>query len=79
MDVAEVRFPVLSEEDPHGRGELATWFVDDGDAVRAGQLLAEVQVAKVTDEVVAPRDGVVELLVPAGTGVAQGELLARIA
>lgn len=76
--MSEVRFPVLSGDDQQGAGALHVWFVHDSARVRAGQLLAEVRAQEVVVEVVAPTGGVVELLVPAGTGVRPGEVLARI-
>ena len=53
----DVLFPALSEEDPDTEGVLATWYVADGEHVASGQLLAEVQVDKVSAEVTAPGPG----------------------
>lgn len=74
----EVPFPALSEERPDAEGVVATWFVNDGAPVAEGQLLAEVQVDKVTVEVLAPAAGVVRLLVAEGGVARQGEPIARI-
>jgi pyruvate/2-oxoglutarate dehydrogenase complex dihydrolipoamide acyltransferase (E2) component len=76
--MTEVMFPALSQKDPAALGVLATWFVHDGDQVSAGQLLAEVQVDKVSVEVPAPRAGVVRLLVDEEAVVRQGTPIARI-
>lgn len=66
--------PVLSED--ADEGVLVTWFVAPGAAVREGDLLAEVQVEKVSAEVHAPADGRMELLVPAAGVVRQGAAIA---
>ena len=76
--MTEVPFPPLSQERPDAQGVVATWFVDDGASVVAGQLLAEVQVDKVTVEVPAPDSGVVHLLVAEGDAAHQGEAIATI-
>jgi len=74
----EVLMPVLSDE--VDEGIVVTWFVTPGAEVRAGQLIAEVQVEKVSAEVDAPVDGrMAELLVPAGGAVRQREPIALIA
>lgn len=74
----EVLMPVLSDE--VDEGIVVTWFVTPGAEVREGELIAEVQVEKVSSEVDAPVDGrVAELLVPAGGAVRQGEPIALIA
>ena len=76
--MTEVPFPPLSKETPDAEGVLATWFVADGTAVSADQLLAEVQVDKVSAEVPAPVGGVVHLLVKVEETVKQGAPIARI-
>lgn len=76
--MTEVVFPSLSKEAPDAEGVLATWYVTEGSAVAADQLLAEVQVDKVSAEVLAPTAGVVHLLVPEDAAVVQGVAIARI-
>jgi len=76
--VTEVVFPSLSQETPDAEGVLATWFVTEGARVTPDQLLAEVQVDKVSADVVAPAAGVVHLLVDEDSAVRQGTLIARI-
>jgi pyruvate/2-oxoglutarate dehydrogenase complex dihydrolipoamide acyltransferase (E2) component len=76
--MTEVLFPVLSRERPEADGVVATWFVTDGQVVTAGQLLAEIQVDKVSQEVAAPVDGVVHILAAEGNPVPQGSAIARI-
>ncbi len=76
--MTEVPFPVMSESDPSAVGVLATWYVQDGDEVEPGQLLAEVQMDKVDMEVVAPAGGAVRLAAAEGAEVAQGTAIAYI-
>jgi pyruvate/2-oxoglutarate dehydrogenase complex dihydrolipoamide acyltransferase (E2) component len=76
--MTEVMFPALSKESPAALGVLATWFVRDGERVAAGQLLAEVQVDKVSVDVPAPAAGVIRLLVDEEAEVPQGTPIARI-
>ncbi len=76
--MTDVPFPALSKERPDAEGVLATWFVSDGATVTADQLLAEVQVDKVSADVPAPVGGVVRLLVAEEATVTQGSPIARI-
>lgn len=76
--MTEVMFPALSKERPAALGVLATWFVRDGERVAADQLLAEVQVDKVSVEVPAPAAGIIHLLVDEEAEVPQGTPIARI-
>ena len=62
----EVLFPLMSMEEPDAEGVVGTWFVNHGETVVAGQVIAEVQVDKVSQDVAE------------GVGVRQGEPLARI-
>ena len=76
--MTDVTFPALSKDSPEAEGVVSTWFVRDGEEVRADQLLAEVQVDKVAAEVPAPRGGHVHLLVEEEATVTQGTPIARI-
>lgn len=76
--MTDVAFPALSAKEPDAEGVVATWFVADGEAVQADQLLAEVQVDKVAAEVGAPVAGTVRLLVEEDATVTQGTAIARI-
>lgn len=76
--MSEVVFPPLSKEAPDSEGVVATWFVSDGDRVAVDQLIAEVQVDKVSAEVPAPVGGVIHLLVAEEATVVQGAPIARI-
>ena len=72
-----ITFPVMSET-AGTTGVLATWFVATGEPVKAGQVIAEVMVDKVSMDVEAPMDGVVTLLVEEEAAVGQGTDIARI-
>lgn len=76
--VTEVPFPVMSTDDPAAEGVVGTWFVNHGESVTAGQIIAEVQVDKVSQDVEAPVTGVMYQYVAEGVGIAQGAPLARI-
>ncbi|WP_347354149.1 lipoyl domain-containing protein [Intrasporangium sp.] len=76
--MTDVLFPALSKEAPDTEGVLSTWFVADGSSVAADQLLAEVQVDKVSAELLAPVAGTVHLLVAEEAVVRQGSPVARI-
>lgn len=59
---------------------MVNWFKAEGEAVRAGELLLEVQFDKVATEVAAPRDGVLaRIRVPAGQPVRPGDVVCEIA
>jgi pyruvate/2-oxoglutarate dehydrogenase complex dihydrolipoamide acyltransferase (E2) component len=76
--VTDVVFPAMSEKEPDAEGVVSTWFVRDGETVAADQVVAEVQVDKVSTEVPAPVGGVVHLLVEEEATVRQGAPIARI-
>ncbi len=73
----EVLMPRLSETTDEG--VVVTWFVEPGAMVREGDLVAEVQVEKMSAEVRAPVAGRIgELRIAPGGVVAQGALLVVI-
>jgi pyruvate/2-oxoglutarate dehydrogenase complex dihydrolipoamide acyltransferase (E2) component len=74
----DVIFPVLSTNEPEAEGVVSTWFVRDGEQVAVGQLVAEVQVDKVSMEVPAEVAGTVHLLVEEEAVVTQGTVIATI-
>jgi pyruvate/2-oxoglutarate dehydrogenase complex dihydrolipoamide acyltransferase (E2) component len=69
---------MMSKDDPDAEGVVGTWFVNDGETVAAGQVIAEAQVDKVSQDVEAPVAGVMRQLVKEGIGIRQGEPMARI-
>jgi pyruvate/2-oxoglutarate dehydrogenase complex dihydrolipoamide acyltransferase (E2) component len=74
----DVVFPALSQEDPTGEGVIGTWFALDGETVTEGQLIAEVQVDKVSADVEAPASGVLRHLVPEEGATNQGAVIGHI-
>jgi pyruvate/2-oxoglutarate dehydrogenase complex dihydrolipoamide acyltransferase (E2) component len=76
--MVDIVFPIMSTKDPDAEGVVATWFVRDGEQVAQDQLVAEVQVDKVSMEVPAPAAGAVHLLVAEAAVVTQGTVIARI-
>lgn len=76
--VSEVRFPALKEDEPSAEGLLATWFIEDGDTVDAGELLCEVQVEKISVDVEAPMRGTIRFEAAEGDVVRQGAVIATI-
>jgi pyruvate dehydrogenase E2 component (dihydrolipoamide acetyltransferase) len=75
----ELKMPALSPT--MEEGALAKWIVKVGDAVKSGDLLAEIETDKATMEFEAVDEGVVsEILVAEGTdGVKVGTVIAMIA
>src|SRR3546814_15112274 len=62
----EVMMPALSPT--MEKGTLAKWLVKEGDRVRSGTILAEIETDKATMEFEAVDDGtIVKIIVPEGT------------
>jgi pyruvate/2-oxoglutarate dehydrogenase complex dihydrolipoamide acyltransferase (E2) component len=60
-------------------GTIIEWLVEVGDEVQEDQALAQVEAAKVEDELVAPASGrITEILVPPSETVPVRTVLARI-
>lgn len=74
----EVRMPRLSES--MTEGTVTAWFASEGDEVREGEAIAEIETEKSTVDLPAPASGVLaRIAVAAGSGaVAVGTLLAEI-
>mgnify|MGYP005835717431 CR=1 FL=1 len=75
----ELKLPAMSPT--MEEGTLARWLVAEGEAVKAGQVLAEIETDKATMELEADTPGIVaRLLVPGGSdGVKVGTPIALIA
>ncbi len=71
----EIKMPALSPT--MEEGTLAKWLVKEGDTVKAGDLMAEIETDKATMEFEAVDEGVVEkIVVPEGAdGVKVGEVI----
>jgi pyruvate/2-oxoglutarate dehydrogenase complex dihydrolipoamide acyltransferase (E2) component len=76
--MTDILFPPISPGDAEAEGVLATWFVEDGEPVNEGDLIAEAAVDKVDMEIVAPASGVIRLLVKESDVVRQGVPIARL-
>jgi len=74
----EVLMPALSPT--MEEGTLSSWLVKEGDAVKSGDVVAEIETDKATMEVEAVDEGVMgKILVPAGTeGVAVNAVIALL-
>lgn len=74
----EIKMPALSPTMTEGR--LSRWLVKQGDEIKSGDLLAEIETDKATMEVEAVDEGVVtEILVAEGTdNIAVGSVIARL-
>lgn len=75
----EIKMPALSPT--MEEGTLAKWLVKEGDEVRSGDILAEIETDKATMEFEAVDEGKIgSILVPAGTeGVKVGTVIATMA
>ena len=75
--VTEIRLPQFGMG--MREGTITAWFKREGDHVAAGEVVAEIEAEKVTEELVATGGGVLRrILVPEGATVAVNELLAVI-
>ena len=75
--VTEIRLPQYGMG--MQEGTITAWFKREGDHVAAGEVVAEIEAEKVTEELVATAGGVLQrILVPEGDTVAVNELLAVI-
>ena len=75
--VTEIRLPQFGMG--MREGTITAWFKREGDHVAAGEVVAEIEAEKVTEELVATAGGVLQrILVPEGDTVAVNELLAVI-
>jgi len=74
----ELKMPALSPTMEEGK--LARWLVKEGDAVKSGDILAEIETDKATMEFEAIDEGTIgKLVVPEGTeGVKVGTVIATI-
>ncbi|MFM7378522.1 MAG: 2-oxo acid dehydrogenase subunit E2 [Erythrobacter sp.] len=74
-----IKMPALSPT--MEEGTLAKWLVKEGDTVKSGDIMAEIETDKATMEFEAVDEGVIaEILIEAGTeGVKVGAVIARLA
>src|ERR671933_708605 len=75
--MADVTMPRLS--DTMQEGTIASWLKKPGDAVKRGEVLAQVETDKATMDLTAFESGTLqEILAPEGTTVPIGQPVARI-
>ncbi len=72
----EVKIPEVGESVKEAL--LTQWYRRDGDFVRKGEILFLIETDKVTLEVVAEGDGILKIVVPEGTTVAVGAVVATL-
>ena len=72
----EVKIPPMGES--IASGVLAQWHVAEGDTVKNGQNLFELETDKITSDGIAEGDGVISLKVAEGAEVKIGEVVATI-
>src|SRR5262245_15603316 len=72
----EIKVPSVGESITEG--VLARWLKKDGDAVRSGEPLFELETDKATQEVPSPADGVLSISVKEGETVAIGSVVGSV-
>jgi pyruvate/2-oxoglutarate dehydrogenase complex dihydrolipoamide acyltransferase (E2) component len=75
--MADVTIP-LEFWDDDSEGSISSWFFSQGDAVKAGDLIAEVTNEKAANELFAPASGTLTILVGAEIPIRRGQLVAQI-
>jgi pyruvate dehydrogenase E2 component (dihydrolipoamide acetyltransferase) len=74
--MTDIAMPQLS--DSMEQGLILQWLIEDGAEVKIGDELVEIETDKATMSYPAEAEGVLQIVVPEGTTVAVGELIARI-
>jgi len=74
--MADVNMPKLS--DTMEEGTVLGWRKQDGDQVKKGDVIAEIESDKASFEIEAEADGVLDIVVDEGKAVPVGELIAKI-
>lgn len=74
--MTDILMPKLS--DSMERGTIISWFKSDGEAVRAGDELLEIETDKSTAPYEAEADGVLQVVAPVGSTVEVGAVIARL-
>ncbi|HEY0940323.1 MAG TPA: biotin/lipoyl-containing protein [Steroidobacter sp.] len=64
--------------DGNGQGFISNWFFEDGEAVCAGAVIADLMYEKVAVELVAPVAGRLKILVAAEQPISKGQVVARL-
>src|SRR5438309_11281157 len=74
--MADVNMPKLS--DTMEEGTVLGWRKQDGDQVKKGDVIAEIESDKASFEIEAEADGVLDIVIDEGKAVPVGELIAKI-
>jgi pyruvate dehydrogenase E2 component (dihydrolipoamide acetyltransferase) len=74
--MADIVMPRLS--DTMEEGTILRWLKRDGEALRRGEELVEIETDKATMTYESDQDGVLEIVAPEGDTLAVGELIARV-
>jgi pyruvate dehydrogenase E2 component (dihydrolipoamide acetyltransferase) len=74
--MTDLTMPRLS--DSMEQGTILTWLIEDGQPVRAGEDLVEIETDKATMTHQAEGEGVLQIVAPAGTTLPVGALIARL-
>ena len=72
----EINMPKLS--DTMEEGTVLSWMKKDGDSVKKGEAIAEIETDKASFEIEADADGVLQIVIEQGKSVPVGELIGRI-
>lgn len=73
----DVKIPQLGESVTEA--EIVRWLKADGDSVAVDEPIAEIETDKATAELPSPASGVLQVLIPEGSTVKPGDVVARIA
>jgi pyruvate dehydrogenase E2 component (dihydrolipoamide acetyltransferase) len=74
--MTDIRMPKLS--DSMEEGLVLQWLIEDGRSVKVGDELVEIETDKATMTYESEAEGVLSVVVPAGTTVPVGEVIARV-
>src|SRR5262249_22887223 len=72
----DIKIPSVGES--ISEGTIARWLKRNGEVVRAGEPVLELETEKATGEIPAPAAGTLAITVPEGTTVAIGSVVGRI-
>jgi pyruvate dehydrogenase E2 component (dihydrolipoamide acetyltransferase) len=64
--------PIMTE------GIIVKWFKNDGEEIKKGEPIAEIEAEKITTEIEAPASGILHVIKPAGSVVQVGEVIALL-
>jgi len=59
-------------------GVISSWFFENGESVRQGDILGEVMIEKTSFDLIAPGSGALTIVTPAESTVTKNQCVARI-